>query len=794
MDTENKLTVDSPIGRQNVDASGAPVGVVRMDVEKSYAGIGELLKDYINNSNQSSWNDIKIRIDYTCSCLDQALGPLAKKTGLPREIADRLKKGQKLLFKPNLVGLINIDPQTHGPTPASTTCTEWPFIAALMRWFHDKLNVSYYQMCLGEAATVMPAAARMLTMLHPDGKKITTEAALEGKCGDFYGGWGFYFVRKYLSEKLSGEHSDDPMRGYEESLAGRYIPPGQVSDKLMLYDLNRIYDDSSKGREIEVPAGVNYRNITLHKAIIGADPSDADDMVNYPGCILVNVPKFKVHAITLFTNIIKNLGIGLYPMQFSRSGGHQWDYSDPNDPVPGMKASIPHEVWVAEMDRETNLPKRDENGRYIVHKTGGITATMIDIVKAVMNQNIFMIHIVDGIEAINVDHTGTPAAQRVPEGMVFAGLDPVAADLLCARYMFSNVPIAEAVNSGIDDGHGGFFPQAVPVPRLDDGNIISEAGLDSPLARDICFQRAEARGLGKRAYHVIGKDMVTDCPIVTLQGHLGTIESNMFKDLITQTRYYDLYKLPWDLQKTAFGYMEAVDQLEKTSLKKEFLDAFDENGDGIVAYEEFGKKGAMTGFLHAGAASVSAMAAHKFGYLKSGFGRVSVLRNSNPSMNAEGHDLFKDFLIGSRIFVAYQMSQMENEGPDPFFPGLTWGKGKWPSYQLVRFIQMGSFLYGGEFPYRVVYPSLYSAAFFYADQTQNGGGYAGRIRSEPNPDAIEKYFEEVQSGRKEPLDFIFYVPEGFANLSGAQVPNVQTSSDPSRVLTVSFDGGKEIWT
>jgi hypothetical protein len=583
------------------------------------------------------------------------------------------------------------------------------------------------------------------------------------------------------------------MQGYEESLTGKYIPPGQVSDKLMLYDLNRIYDDTSKGRGVEVPEGINYQNITLHKAIVGGDPSDPEDMANYPGSVLINVPKFKVHAITLFTNIIKNLGIGLYPMQFSKSGDHDWDYSDPNNPVPGMKASIPHEVWVAEIDKATNLPKRDEKGQYLVHKTGGITATMIDIVKAVMNQNILMMHIVDGIEAINVDHTGSTAAKKVPEGMIFAGMDPVATDLLCARYMFCNVPIAEAMESGIEDGHGGLFPQRVPIPKFDGSNIISETGFDSPLSRDFCFQKAEKRGLGKRAYYAMGTDVVTGYPIVSINGHLGTIENNTFKDLITQTIYFDLYKMPWDLQETAFSYMEAVDQLEGSSLKKEFLDAFDENGDGIVAYEEFGKKGAMTGFLHSGGATVSNMAADEYGYLKSSFSRVSMLRNSNSIMNAEGHDIYKDMLLGFSIFAAYQMSLIEIEGPDPFHPGLTWGNGKWPSYQLAHFVQIGSFLYGAEYPYKVAYPSLYSAAFFYADQTQNDGRYAGKIRSEPNPDAIGNYIAEVQNGLRQPLDFVFYVPEGFETLSGAQVPNVQSSSEPSQVLTVSFNGGKEIW-
>ena len=132
MNDAKRLVIDSPIGKQEVDSAGSPVGVVRMDVHKSYAGVGELLQDYINNSSQESWDTIKAKIDYTYNNLDLALSPLEKATGLSREIATRLEKGQKLLFKPNLVGVQNIDPQTHGPTPMSTSCTEWPFIAALM--------------------------------------------------------------------------------------------------------------------------------------------------------------------------------------------------------------------------------------------------------------------------------------------------------------------------------------------------------------------------------------------------------------------------------------------------------------------------------------------------------------------------------------------------------------------------------------------------------------------------------------------------------------------------------------
>ncbi len=44
MDDVKGLAIDSPIGKQKVDSEGSPVGVVRMDVDTSYAGVGELLQ------------------------------------------------------------------------------------------------------------------------------------------------------------------------------------------------------------------------------------------------------------------------------------------------------------------------------------------------------------------------------------------------------------------------------------------------------------------------------------------------------------------------------------------------------------------------------------------------------------------------------------------------------------------------------------------------------------------------------------------------------------------------------
>ncbi len=788
------MWIDSPLGKRLPDAGGSPVGVARLDPEKAYAGVGELLQQVINESSQEAWNKIKAKIDYTYEGLDYALGPLKEETGFEKEIKARLDKGEKFLFKPNLVAPFNIDPQTHGPTTASTTCTEWPFVAALMRWFHDRLGVRYHQMAVGEAATAMSAAAGFFSMINPEGKTVTTEAVIEGRSGNFYGGWGFYFVRKYLGECPGVEHNDDPMQGYESSVAGLYTPPGRVDHELRAFDLNRI-DDPQKGREIEVPGGINFKTLTLHKAIIGGDPTEPQDRKNYPGCILVNIPKMKVHTQALFTNIIKNLGIGLYPMQFSKGGDCCWEYSNPQCPVPGMKGGVPHEVWVPEMDYETCLPVVDQSGKLNLKKTGGLTATMVDIVKAVQNQDILMIHIVDAIQAINVDHMGSDMAKREAEGLVFAGLDPVAADLLCARYMFSNVPLREALEVKIDDGVGGFFPQAVPLPTVEGNNIITGKGYDCPLARDNCFEQAEVRGLGKRAYHVLGWDAVTDSPLVSLEGHLGRVKDGIFIDVNTKSLYFGFFKFPWDLQKTAFGYLSAVDQLTGSSWKKEFLEAFDENGDGIISYWETGKKGIEALFLHQGGYSTSCLATEPLGFIS---GRVKTMMKTiklaDPRRNSRGYDFLRESSFGTICLVAFRMSQIEMESPDLFVPGMTWGKGKWPSFQTAQFLSLGMQLYGQGFPFQPGFPSLYGSAVYYADLTQTGGKYIGLTSGrQPDPEKLQAYVAGVQKGQDQAMDFVFYVPPGYENLGGSPLPNVEATDDPAKVLTIRFNGGQEIW-
>ena len=118
---------------------------------------------------------------------------LEKETGFSSLIKSKIGTGQKLLFKPNLVNPFNINPHSHGPDMGSAACTEWPFIAALMRWFHDRLDIRYHQMALGEAATAMPAAAALLSRANPDKLPITPEAVIEGKIRDFLWGLGFLF-------------------------------------------------------------------------------------------------------------------------------------------------------------------------------------------------------------------------------------------------------------------------------------------------------------------------------------------------------------------------------------------------------------------------------------------------------------------------------------------------------------------------------------------------------------------------------------------------------------------------
>jgi len=786
--------VESTIGRVSIDSEGSPVAILRLDPSQAYCGFPALLKSAIDEPDSGAWQRIKAGIDYVHCGLDDVLGALDRETAFSQNLKVLLAQGRKLLFKPNLVSPICIDPDTHGEGPGAVTCTEWSFVAAVMRSFHDRLNVSYHDMAVGEAASVMSAMAGFISLHYMNGAPYPTEALMEGTDGKFYGGWGFYFVRKYLAESHDLSHVDDPMSGYAESISGTYLRPGRAAGRLMVYDLNRIFDDPSKGRDIPVPDGVNFGSITVHKVVAGGDPTDPSDMQDYPGCVLVNLPKLKIHTIDLVTNAIKNLGIGLYPQEApagGKQGSTHWKYAYPWEPMPGLKTEIPHAVWVPEQDEKSAFPLRDEKGWYRVRRTGGMSGTQTDIVQAVQEQGVFMLHIVDAIETINISHSG--GGRRVPEGFVMASTDPVAVDHLCARYCVKNVPVAEAREIQKAGDVAGDFIRRVPVPAAEGGKIVTRQGYDSVLTRYNLFAYAERRGAGRRQYYVLGKDTVTGLPLVSVEGHLGRLDGNRFEELLTSTLYYADSCFLWDMQKTALSYAAANDALTGSSYLKALLDAFDENGDGMIDYDESGRKGFWHVSLRTGAWGNTLRGAHKYGFLKGPFLSNAVkLKCSNRQWNAWGQDWAEDYLVAGLPALAFNESRKDTELDDPFVPGLKAGKGQWPSMQFAIHLSIARAIYGSGYPARIALGSLYGQAFQYADKTLNGGAYTGSTGQGSKSIAIGAYFEEVEDG-KPPLDFVLYVPPGYLIKGAVPVPNVEETADLDKTLTATFTGGSEVW-
>jgi hypothetical protein len=354
--------------------------------------------------------------------------------------------------------------------------------------------------------------------------------------------------------------------------------------------------------------------------------------------------------------------------------------------------------------------------------------------------------------------------------------------------MFSNVGLEEAESVGIDDGHGGRFPQRVPVPAVEGSQIVTKIGHDCPIARDVCCHQAEERGLGKREYYVVGADVSEETPLVSVEGHLGRVRDGRFEDLITENLYFDVIKMPWDLQKTTLAYLDSVDQLSGSTLKQDFLSAYDEDGDGIVTYEEYGKRGAIDAVLFHFGLSFSLSAAEEFGFLRGPFlARAKMLKWGDPAWNTERHDLMKEWRLRFTCLSAFLMSQQESEAEDPMSKGMVWGNGKWPSSSLAFASYLGSSLFGKGFPNQVQADSLYGMAFQYADLTQNEGHYA------QVPDAVNAYISDVRSGKQKPLDFVFFVPAGFEEAQGKKLPNVEISQQPNKLITASFSKGREVW-
>ena len=784
--------VESSLGRKCLDNQGAAVGASRMDPAEAYGAGPLLLQEYINTGSLKAWEEMRRRIDNVYAAVGRAMESLESAEPFADEVKNLLNSGKKLFFKPNLVSLPSVDPVDHSPVLIGT-CLPWEFLAALMRWFHDKLDVSYHSMAVGEAGTTMPTAAFHAAKAFGL-EKVTTQAVIEGKCGEHYGGWGFYFVRKYLAESHQYGHRDDPMLGYEESLSGVCVPPGEVKDRLLVYDLNKIAPDMSDGREVPVPGGANFKSIVIHKAVIGGDPLDENDKRRWPAPVLVNVARLKIHVMELFTAAIKNLGIGLYPMEYNTSrepGKYCWKYGLPDLRIPFFKMKIPHARWVVEYDEEKLTPILGPDGNYIWRQTGGMEANMADIIQAVKTQGVKMLHVVDAIEADNIAHAG-PGATPVPEGFVFAGHDIVALDACGGRYLFTMLPLQETEKVCRDLHLSSDAVRPVPMPEIRGMNIQNGEGYDSPFSRYSALKPLEDRGLGRRQYYVIGDDLRQGGRLASLQQHLGRVQDGIFTELFTKNLYYTPNKALWDFQATCLRYLELEDKLTGSDYKRQVMEAFDENGDGVIDYLEIGRGDSqflisyLTGLT---TQDLDPLAALEIRFLLT----ITQLKRLKKGWNRESHYLGEQTLWGQAMALAFAMSRAGEEKPDPCMPGRMWGKGKWPSMKLVLRRQMGIRIFGQRFPERFdSQVSPYACAFRYADSVCGEGQYCRD--TDPSEDVIGKYHQAVTRGA-ECLLFTFYVPAGLGLNDESLIPNVKETDDPELMFTAVFitASGPKAW-
>lgn len=781
--------VQSPFGKKLPDSTGSAIGAARMDPAKTFKLISSLLQDYINSGRESSWEEIREITDRVYDTVACAMDALEAEAPFTVEIARQMASGKKLFFKVNLVILPHIDYRTHG-LGIPGACTEWSFTAAVMRWFHDKAGISYHHMSAGEAATNTSQESEKMSAAT--GRRVTREAIMEGKYPGGYGGWGFYYARKYLAERHDPGHKDDPLSGYQESLDGHCLPPGTVTDKLLIYDINVVNDRN--GREVPVPGGVNFKTIIMHKAIIGGDPADAQDIQDWPGCILVNLPKMKVHISELFTCAVKNLGMGLFSMEVNASrkpGEYNWKYSAPNLPHPTFKLNVPHSRYLLETDLDTLMPVRDKNGDYIWKKTGGMQATMADAIQAVQDQGITMLHVADLIEMVNVNNSSVEGV-TVPEGLVLAGIDPVALDVCAARYMFTMVPMAEAAKIRTEYHLKSDVIQYTPLPRLEGNNIVTGEGYDSSFSRYHAMQYCEERGLGQQRFYVTGEDLWQGGRLASLEQHLGRVENGIFLELLTTTMYYAPRKPVYDLQNMSFAYLELNDKLTGADYKKQLMDIYDENHDGVIDYMEKGRGTSpvllalQTSLVHQKHIDPTVLAKVRF------LVAMTQAKLSCEEWNTEGHSLGAGFMLAQAVSTAFEMSRAKVENPDPLYPGRQWGNGKWPSLQFILREAQYARIYGHAFPVRIdVYMSPYGQAFYYADVKYNGAKYCTAVAMERREDIIAGYLKDVSAGTP-PLPFTIYVPEGLGSYDGRTIPNIEETADPALIFTAAFNG-REVW-
>ena len=759
----------------DIDIHGSLISVAKIDPLLSYAGdyvlhpdgqsiprvksISDLLADFIKSDETDVriWESIQKRINYTYESLDDVLLPIlgsTQKERVPLTLAGKTirehirgkkkRPPKKLLFKPNIVTADVISFGGDGAAPrnnygleggGASACTHWAFLAALMRWFHDNLEISYFEMAVGEAGCSTHTWQHLYHNLYSPywGFAYTAEAVFEGRVTDpntgaalFYGGYPFFYVRKYLADAHPASHVDDPMQGHLQAIYGPYTPPGKAGDQLGCYDLGNAEakTENARGREIKVPNGACYQSITIHKAIVG-DPAD---MESYPGAVLINVPKLKVHSIELITNAIKNLGIGLWP---TKSGydddpdSPDFKYGLPSSintpgscafyPVANLKGRVYHSPWSKGL--QMNCDGAIDPKSIPCFPNDGIKGSMVDINLAIRTQPDFLpyiLNISDAITITNLAHGGSPFGYQNNEGLILACENPVALDLFASRYLYKNVPNGTVAKHpfAIWTSGGDVHYDAAST------SIVSfEGDYEWPVENTYLYTYAESRGLGIQTYHVRGRDRTAgqkDFLLLSADGHFcraifnlsdkhwaKAFEQGNFKieEVIARLQYQE-YGMPlhyWSieaglcpLQRMLGKFAKANDALTLASFNYDpgysaQFHAMDTNCDGKLIFgEEANEVDKIMGPF--------AMGYSMLGALKPERAIAHMIAKPVKYSESEWNELGAYLSDANAMVVAHGMAfqQQTDDTVDRFFNmpfGYdTNGIAHWPSLQFAKYV------------------------------------------------------------------------------------------------------------
>jgi len=171
---------------------------------------------------------------------------------------------------------------------------------------------------------------------------------------------------------------------------------------------------------------------------------------------------------------------------------------------------------------------------------------------------------------------------------------------------------------------------------------------------------------------------------------------------------------------------------------------------------------------------------------------ASQLRYINEQWNPQGHDFSREYSINFSVMTALRLSQIPTESADPFFPGMTWGNGKWPSIQFAQHFQLSIRIYGIGFPTHFSTMSLHGMAFRHAAERWGNERYTTANLASNESDVIGKYHTAVAENTAL-LPFTLYVPPGYGKVGDKTIPNVEETTDPSLTFTASFNSGQEVW-